>query len=93
MANYTGRGRAKAANHAIVTTPDQWPISEFLIVGCQHGWLTLVTGGFNWPRFVAAHEVRKGLPRKVFLVRILLLSKFKADVPNWSGLDRRDRAM
>jgi hypothetical protein len=30
---------AKAENHAIVTFSGRLPISEFLIVGCQHGWL------------------------------------------------------
>jgi len=31
--------RAKAENHGIVTVCDPAPVSEFLIVGCQHGWL------------------------------------------------------
>ena len=31
--------RANAANHGIVTGIGAGPISEFLIVGCQHGWL------------------------------------------------------
>jgi hypothetical protein len=35
------KGRAIGPNHAIVTPCDVWPISEFLIVGCQHGWLKL----------------------------------------------------
>jgi len=32
-------GRAMAANRAIVMALDDLPISEFLIVGCHHGWL------------------------------------------------------
>jgi len=31
--------RANAENHGIVTVSDPRPVSEFLIVGCQHGWL------------------------------------------------------
>jgi hypothetical protein len=34
--------RAETANHGIVTMSAASPISEFLIVGCQHGWLRLV---------------------------------------------------
>src|SRR5262249_54471436 len=29
----------QGANHGIVTVFGERPISEFLIVGCQHGWL------------------------------------------------------
>jgi hypothetical protein len=32
-----GRSRVNAANHAIVTVREGVPISEFLIIGCQHG--------------------------------------------------------
>ena len=42
--------RAEIANHAIVTLSAGTPISEFLIVGCQHGWLRVVgydRGGFE----------------------------------------------
>ena len=35
--------RAEGRNHGIVTVLRGPPISEFLIVGCQHGWL----GGLN----------------------------------------------
>jgi len=31
--------RADAENHGIVTVADLGRVSEFLIVGCQHGWL------------------------------------------------------
>jgi len=34
-----GSPRTNAANHAIVTVYGTRPISEFLIVGCHHGWL------------------------------------------------------
>jgi hypothetical protein len=38
------------ANHGIVTVFGTGPISEFLIVGCQHGWLYRISydhGGFE----------------------------------------------
>src|SRR5436190_15437722 len=42
--------RTNAENHGIVTVSGPRPISEFLIVGCQHGWLYGVgygRGGFE----------------------------------------------
>jgi hypothetical protein len=34
--------RAETANHGIVTLSAASSISEFLIVGCQHGWLWMI---------------------------------------------------
>jgi hypothetical protein len=42
--------RAETGNHGIVTMSALSPISEFLIVGCQHGWLRMIgydRGGFE----------------------------------------------
>jgi hypothetical protein len=47
---------AKAENHAIVTLSGRLPISEFLIVGCQHGWLY----GISWDRGILASRDSHG---------------------------------
>jgi hypothetical protein len=39
LTNLSDFTRTQAENHGIVTVSDPRPVSEFLIVGCQHGWL------------------------------------------------------
>jgi hypothetical protein len=50
--------RANAVNHGIVTVVVGAVISEFLIVGCQHGWLGqigyMIFGGFDFATIRAA---------------------------------------
>ena len=47
-----GLTRANAVNHGIVTDAGVRPISEFLIVGCDHGWLGEI--GYDRGRFELA---------------------------------------
>jgi hypothetical protein len=44
--------RANPANHGIVTVLRIRPVSDFLIVGCQHGWLVVI--GYDRGRFEQA---------------------------------------
>jgi hypothetical protein len=50
LGDFGSFSRAETANHGIVTASAASPISEFLIVGCQHGWLRVIgfgRGGFD----------------------------------------------
>jgi hypothetical protein len=50
LGDFDSFSRAETANHGIVTLSAASPISEFLIVGCQHGWLRVIgydRGGFE----------------------------------------------
>jgi hypothetical protein len=42
LGDFDSFARAESGNHGIVTLPAAGPISEFLIVGCQHGWLRMI---------------------------------------------------
>jgi hypothetical protein len=50
LLDFESFARAEIVNHGIVTMSAMSPISEFLIVGWQHGWLWVIgydRGGFE----------------------------------------------
>jgi hypothetical protein len=86
LRDFDSFARAETANHGIVTVSAGSPISEFLIVGCQHGWLGLI--GYDRGGFEQNRDSHGMLRLRSFLVRNLLYLQLRGGICRNGAIER-----